>query len=200
MQLSVRRLAPGELDHELIWLSASVLSLGFAAVWLTLGLPWPRCVFHNLTNLPCVTCGMTRCGIQFFHGHFLARIAMEPIRVRGSLRRDCVRRIRACNSRSAHTPTADPSFDAARENIFACLSHLCARAKLDLFAAALAQLLNVGRLCQTRALSKRPTSRSAKSVSIRVHLWLIWRHANPGHRRRRLYRVASCREAARCRA
>ena len=74
MQFSVRRLAPGELDHELIWLSASVLSLGFAAAWLTLGLPWPHCVFHALTNLPCVTCGMTRCGIQFFHGHFLAAL------------------------------------------------------------------------------------------------------------------------------
>jgi len=68
-------------------------------------------------------------------------IAMEPIRVRGSLRRDWFRRIRACNSRSAYAATADPSFDAARESIFACLSHLCARAKLDLFAAALAQLL-----------------------------------------------------------
>jgi Protein of unknown function (DUF2752) len=78
MQFSVRRLAPGELDHELIWLSASVLSLGFAAVWLTLGLPWPHCVFHALTNLPCVTCGMTRCGIQFFHGHFLAALQWNP--------------------------------------------------------------------------------------------------------------------------
>jgi hypothetical protein len=78
MQLSVRRLAPGELDHELIWLSASVLSLGFAAIWLTLGLPWPRCVFHDLTNLPCITCGMTRCGIQFFHGHFIAALQWNP--------------------------------------------------------------------------------------------------------------------------
>ena len=69
---------------------------------------------------------------------------MEPIRVRGSLRRDCVRHIRACNSHSAHAATADPCFHAARENIFACLSHLCARAKLDLFAAALAQLLAIG--------------------------------------------------------
>lgn len=66
---------------------------------------------------------------------------MEPIRVRRSLRCDRVRHIRACNSRSAYAAIADPSFDAARENLFACLSHLCARAKLDLFAAALAQLL-----------------------------------------------------------
>jgi len=78
MRLSVRRLAPGELDHELIWLSASVLSLAFAAVWLTLGLPWPHCMFHDLTNLPCVTCGMTRCAIQFFHGHFLAAFQWNP--------------------------------------------------------------------------------------------------------------------------
>ncbi|HXO94209.1 MAG TPA: DUF2752 domain-containing protein [Candidatus Acidoferrum sp.] len=78
MQFSVRRLAPGELDHELIWLSASVLSFGFATAWLTLGLPWPRCVFHDLTNMPCVTCGMTRCGIQFFHGHFLTALQWNP--------------------------------------------------------------------------------------------------------------------------
>ena len=78
MQFSVRRLAPGELDHELIWLSASVLSLGFAAAWLTIGLPWPRCMFHELTKLPCVTCGMTRCGIQFFHGNFLAALQWNP--------------------------------------------------------------------------------------------------------------------------
>ena len=39
MRFSVRRLAPGELDHELIWLSVSVLSLGLAAAWLTIGLP-----------------------------------------------------------------------------------------------------------------------------------------------------------------
>jgi len=74
---------------------------------------------------------------------FSCGIAMEPIRVRGSLRRDCVRRIRACNSRSAYATATNPSFDAARENIFACLSHLCARVKLDLFAAALAQLLAI---------------------------------------------------------
>ena len=79
MRFSVRRLAPGELDHELIWLSASVLSLGLAAAWLTMGLPWPHCVFHDITRLPCVTCGMTRCGIQFFQGHFLAALEWNPL-------------------------------------------------------------------------------------------------------------------------
>lgn len=79
MRFSVRRLAPGELDYELIWLSVSVLSLALAAAWLSIGLPWPRCVFHDFTRLPCVTCGMTRCGIQFFHGNFLAALRWNPI-------------------------------------------------------------------------------------------------------------------------
>jgi hypothetical protein len=79
VKLFIRRLVPGELDHELIWLSVSVLSLAFGAAWLTIGLPWPRCAFHHLTSLPCVTCGMTRCGIQFFHGRFLAALQWNPL-------------------------------------------------------------------------------------------------------------------------
>jgi len=79
MRFSVRRLAPGELDHELIWLGASLVSLALAATWLTIGLPWPRCAFHDLTRLPCLTCGMTRCGIQFFQGHFLAAFKWNPL-------------------------------------------------------------------------------------------------------------------------
>ena len=141
MQVSVRRLAPGELDHELIWLTASVVSLAFASVWLALGLPWPRCVFHDLTNLPCVTCGMTRCGIQFFHGHFLAALQWNPF-VFAVLCGVIAFDIYALTTVIARTPRlANPSFDAACKNIFACLSDLCARAKLDLFATALAQLL-----------------------------------------------------------
>ena len=79
MRLRVRRLSPGEIDHELIWLSVSLASLGLAAAWLTIGLPWPRCVFHELTGLPCVTCGMTRSVIAFFHGHFFAALKWNPL-------------------------------------------------------------------------------------------------------------------------
>ena len=88
---------------------------------------------------------------------FSRRIAMEPIRVRGSLRRDCVRHIRSCNSHGARAATADPSFHAACENVFACLSHLGARAELDLFAAALAQFLAIKewRLPSRQSLNRR---------------------------------------------
>jgi hypothetical protein len=79
MQIFARRLDRGELDHELVWLGASLASLALAAAWFWLGLPWPSCVFHALTGLPCVTCGMTRCAIQFFHGHFLAALKWNPL-------------------------------------------------------------------------------------------------------------------------
>jgi hypothetical protein len=36
-------------------------------------------MFHEITGLPCITCGMTRCGIQFFHGHFLAALKWNPL-------------------------------------------------------------------------------------------------------------------------
>jgi hypothetical protein len=79
MQFCRHQLDPGETNHELIWLSVSVLSLTAAASWLAVGLPWPVCVFHELTGLPCLTCGMTRCAIQFFHGHFLAALKWNPL-------------------------------------------------------------------------------------------------------------------------
>ena len=79
MQIVARRLARGEIDYELVWLGASLASLGIAVAWFVFGLPWPRCVFHEVTGMPCVTCGMTRCAIQFFHGHFLAALRWNPL-------------------------------------------------------------------------------------------------------------------------
>jgi hypothetical protein len=79
MQVVARRLETREIDYEVVWLGASLASLGMAVGWFTLGLPWPHCVFHDLTGLPCATCGMTRCGIQFFHGQFLAALKWNPL-------------------------------------------------------------------------------------------------------------------------
>jgi len=79
MRVVARRLEGREVDYELVWLSASLTSLGIAVAWFTLDLPWPVCIFHEITGLPCVTCGMTRCAIQFFHGHFLAALKWNPL-------------------------------------------------------------------------------------------------------------------------
>jgi len=79
MRLYRRPFDTGELDHELLWLSVSVASLGLAATWLSLGLPWPQCAFHTITGHPCATCGMTRSAIQFFHGHFFAAMRWNPL-------------------------------------------------------------------------------------------------------------------------
>src|SRR5438552_15953865 len=79
MRLRILRVCKGQIDHELLWLSVSLVSFALAGAWLAIGLPWPRCVFHELTGLPRVTCGMTRCAVQFFHGHFLAALEWNPL-------------------------------------------------------------------------------------------------------------------------
>jgi hypothetical protein len=79
MQLTRRRLAPNELDHELIWLTVSLGSLALAAGWFALRLPWPHCVFLEVTGYPCVSCGATRSAIAFFHGDFWGAWKWNPL-------------------------------------------------------------------------------------------------------------------------
>jgi hypothetical protein len=79
VQIRLRTLQPGELNHELIWLAVSLGALAFAAAWLSLGLPWPRCAFHALTGHPCLTCGMTRSSIRFFHADFIGALRWNPL-------------------------------------------------------------------------------------------------------------------------
>ena len=79
MQLTRRRLAPNELDHELIWLSVSLGSLALAAAWFALRLPWPHCVFLAVTGHPCVTCGATRSAIAFFHADLWSAWIWNPL-------------------------------------------------------------------------------------------------------------------------
>src|ERR1700726_4996890 len=79
MQLTRRRLAPNELDHELIWLSVSLGSLALAAAWFALGLPWPHWIFLGVTGHPCVTCGAIRSAIAFFHADFWTAWKWNPL-------------------------------------------------------------------------------------------------------------------------
>jgi hypothetical protein len=79
MRVTARPLTPGEIDYELITLAASLGGLGLAAAWLALGLPWPVCVFHALTGQPCLSCGMTRSAIAFFHAHFFTAWKWNPL-------------------------------------------------------------------------------------------------------------------------
>jgi hypothetical protein len=79
MQLVRRPLAPGEIDHELIWLSVTLTALATAAVWFAIGLPWPHCVFLSLTGHPCLTCGATRSAIAFFHFDFWSALKWNPL-------------------------------------------------------------------------------------------------------------------------
>jgi hypothetical protein len=79
MQLTRRRLAPNELDHELIWLAVSLGSLVMAAIWFALRLPWPHCVFLEVTGHPCVSCGATHAAIAFFHADFWSAWKWNPL-------------------------------------------------------------------------------------------------------------------------
>jgi Protein of unknown function (DUF2752) len=79
MQIVRRPLAPGETNHELLWLSVSSGGLALAATWLALKLPWPICLFHALTGHPCLTCGATRSAVAFFHAQFFAAFQWSPL-------------------------------------------------------------------------------------------------------------------------
>src|SRR5436853_2689307 len=79
MQIARRPLAPGETDHELLWLCVSLGSVALAASWLALHVPWPICLFHAVTGHPCATCGATRSAIAFFHGQFFTAWKWNPL-------------------------------------------------------------------------------------------------------------------------
>lgn len=79
MRVVWRRLPPGEFNHELVWLVVSLAALLGGAVWLHLGLLWPRCPFLMVTGYPCLTCGATRCVISFLHGNFSGAWLWNPL-------------------------------------------------------------------------------------------------------------------------
>ena len=79
MRVVWRRMPAAGFDHELIWLAVSVTALTGGAVWLALGLMWPRCLFLAATGWPCLTCGATRAAIAFLHGNLPLAISWNPL-------------------------------------------------------------------------------------------------------------------------
>lgn len=75
----VRRPAfPGELNHELIWPLVFVGGGIFAVVFFSLSGETPQCLFHNLTSLPCLGCGTTRCARNLVMGHWWQAFKFHP--------------------------------------------------------------------------------------------------------------------------
>jgi hypothetical protein len=79
MRFVWRRSPVAGIDHELIWLAVSGLAFAGAALWLGMGLAWPRCPFLAVTGFPCLTCGATRALIAFAHGNFLLALSWNPL-------------------------------------------------------------------------------------------------------------------------
>jgi Protein of unknown function (DUF2752) len=79
MRVIRRQLAPGETDHELVWLCVSLVGLSLAAGWFVIGLPWPHCLFLAITGHPCLTCGATRSTIAFIHANFWTAWKWNPL-------------------------------------------------------------------------------------------------------------------------
>jgi hypothetical protein len=79
MRLVWRRSAPGEFNHELVWLVVSLAVLLAGAIWLGLRFPTLRCPFLAVSGYPCLTCGATRCAIAFLHGNLPAAWHWNPL-------------------------------------------------------------------------------------------------------------------------
>lgn len=75
----VRRPAfPGELNHELVWPLAFLGGATAAFLWFQTGWHLPDCLFFDLTGLPCLGCGGTRCARHLSQGHLLEAFFFHP--------------------------------------------------------------------------------------------------------------------------
>ena len=77
--ITARPLAPGETDFEPWFLFASVTFGVGCLAWLTLGLPWPRCLVRHSVGIPCPTCGATRSALALAHGNIGVALHTNPL-------------------------------------------------------------------------------------------------------------------------
>lgn len=80
MTVYTARVAPNDVDHELIWgwVGLTTLALG---VWMLrrVWLPPIACLFRALTGLPCLTCGATRAFVALIGGDLAASLRWHPL-------------------------------------------------------------------------------------------------------------------------
>ena len=62
------------LSVHVVWM---ILLIGAVAVYRFL--PPSTCIFHNLTGLPCLTCGASRAAEAFFSGDFIGMLYFNPL-------------------------------------------------------------------------------------------------------------------------
>lgn len=74
-----RRLRKDEFDHELVWLAVTVGAALLGIFWLSSGWVTPRCLWHELTGIPCIACGGTRCVRHLVQGDWLSAFRMNPL-------------------------------------------------------------------------------------------------------------------------
>jgi hypothetical protein len=74
-----RHLREGELEHELIWLSISLVGAAIVLLWLHLDLPHPQCTFRAITGVACPSCGATRCVRHALDGSLAAAFLINPL-------------------------------------------------------------------------------------------------------------------------
>jgi hypothetical protein len=77
--MSWRRLNPGELDHEALWLGVSLGAAALGAAWIGFSLPRPQCPLHAVTGIPCPGCGTTRMLEALFAGEWSAAFLLNPL-------------------------------------------------------------------------------------------------------------------------
>ncbi|MGH8048768.1 MAG: DUF2752 domain-containing protein [Chthoniobacterales bacterium] len=79
MKIGALRTPDSRHDPEILWLLV-LGTMGVAGlVSLQLGVRMQRCLFHDLTGLPCPTCGGTRCLRNLIEGNFESALAWNPL-------------------------------------------------------------------------------------------------------------------------
>ncbi len=80
MTIEWRPIAPGDIDHELLWsgvgLAVAVLVLAGSPL---IGLLHPPCVFKAVTGIPCPTCGATRAVLALLRGEWWSAVRFNPL-------------------------------------------------------------------------------------------------------------------------